>query len=107
MANDRNHGGRRKNTDPVVVGFREFCRNVVSHPEVKAKIEAAARANPEFALRVAEHGYGRPPQALDVSHNTGQVPLEFRILDVNGAAFAFGGGDLPAHAVPVPAKAPE
>ena len=51
----------------VTFAFREFCRTVVADPQVQSRIQEAARANPEFALRVAEHGFGRPPQALDVT----------------------------------------
>lgn len=57
---------RKRGRPREVEGFRSFCRSVVSNPEVQAAIAEAALKNPEFALRVAEHGYGRPPQALDV-----------------------------------------
>jgi len=85
-----------------VVAFREFCRTVVSDPAVQRKIKETAKKNPDFALRVAEHGFGRPPQALDVSHRTENGPLEFRILDATGADFSFGRNDLPTAAVPLP-----
>ena len=96
----------RRNRDPVVIGWRDFCRKVVSDPAVQAKIKSTALENPEFALRLAEHGYGRPPQALDVKVANDR-PLEFRILDATGAAFAFGGGDLPTRSIPLPTKASE
>jgi len=96
----------RRNRDPIVIGWRDFCRSVVSDPAVQAKIKATALESPDFALRLAEHGYGRPPQALDVKvANDG--PLEFRILDAAGAAFAFGGGDLPTRSIPLPTEASE
>ena len=101
-------GKGRGNPDPIVVGFREFCRSVVSDPRVQAKIQETALANPEFALRLAEHGYGRPPQALDVKFgNSNDGPLEFRILDATGADFAFGRHDLPTRSVPLPTAATE
>jgi len=106
MAGVKGRSGRR-NRDPIVTGFREFCRDVVSDPKVQAKIRRQALANPDFALRVAEHGFGRPPQALDVSHRTENGPLEFRILDATGADFAFGRNDLPTAAVPLPTGAVE
>ena len=68
----RSGTGRHKR-DPVVIGWRDFCRTVVSDPRVQAKIQETALANPEFALRLAEHGYGRPPQALDVKVNDGRA----------------------------------
>jgi len=101
----RSGTGRHKR-DPVVIGWRDFCRTVVSDPRVQAKIQETALANPEFALRLAEHGYGRPPQALDVKV-ANEGPLEFRILDAAGAAFAFGGGDLPTRSIPLPTEATE
>lgn len=92
------HGGRR-NIDPTVVGFRQFCRDVISNPKVKAKIEAAALRNPEFALRLAEHGYGRPPQALDVRLGNADVG-GFRCTFDDGTPIGYG---LPATALPLPA----
>lgn len=65
-----------------------------------------AKGNPDPFLKAFEHGYGRPPQALDVSHRS-EGPLEFRILDATGATFAFGGGDLPTRSVPLPTEITE
>lgn len=104
MAGVKGRSGRKR--DPNIIGFRDFCRSVVSDPKVQAKIHATALANADFALRLAEHGYGRPPQALDVKVGSSS-PLEFRILDATGAAFAFGGHDLPTRSIPLPTEASE
>lgn len=101
-------GGKRTGAGrpKEVLGWRDFCRSVIGDPRIQAAIKARALRNPDFALRVAEQGYGRPPQALDVSHRS-EGPLEFRILDATGAIFAFGGGDLPTRSVPLPTEATE
>jgi len=46
--------------------FRAFCRDIITRPEVLAVLEAEALANPTFALKLAEHGIGRPFQAVYV-----------------------------------------
>ena len=62
-------GGRRPGAGRPVeaVGFRSWCRAVMERPEIRAAIERHAREDPWFALKIAEHGYGRPPQSLDVN----------------------------------------
>lgn len=47
--------------------FRKWCRKVAADPEVQKLMHDTARENPEFALKVCEHAYGRPPQALDIT----------------------------------------
>ena len=103
MAGVKGRSGRK----PDTTGFRSWCRSVVDRESVKTLIAAKAEADPEFALKVAEHGYGRPPQALDVHVGNDNGPLEFRILDATGAAFEFGRNDLPTRAVPLPTAATE
>ncbi len=62
--------------------FREFCRDIITRPEVLAVLEAEALANPMFALKLAEHGIGRPFQsvlvqgAVEVQHCIRTVQLE-------------------------------
>jgi hypothetical protein len=63
MAGVKGRSGRR----PQATGFRDWCRRIALDPEVQKGIEQEAKENPEFALKVAEHGFGRPPQSLDVS----------------------------------------
>lgn len=105
MAGVKGRSGR-KNRPPEVIGFRDFCRNVIANPKVQAGITRRALRDPEFALRVAEHGFGRPPQALDVKIGGDNGPLEFRILDAAGNPFTLGGA-VPAAAVPLPGEAAE
>ena len=38
-------------------------------PKVRKLVKAECEKNAQFALRVAEAGFGRPPQALEVSMN--------------------------------------
>ncbi len=118
-------GGKRANSGrkQTVTGGREWVRDIVDEPERRQRfinaLDAAlvgwARSkNPSEAagaavaayLRAFEHGYGRPPQALDVKV-ANDNPLEFRILDATGADFAFGGGDLPTRSVPLPTAVAE
>jgi len=54
------------------------------------------------------YAHGRPHQAMAVAvSNEESGPLEFRILDAAGAAFAFGGGDLPTRSIPLPTEVAE
>ena len=79
MANG--HGGARKGAGRKTLkfGFRKWCREVVMDKEVQEQIKAEAKTNPHFALKLAEHGFGRPPQSLDVKVNdiTGLFVAEF------------------------------
>jgi len=98
VAGAKGRSGRK----PDATGFRAWAREVVDRESTRKLIADKADSDPDYALRLCEHAYGRPPQALDVSHRTEDGPLEFRILDVTGAAFAFGGGDLPTRSLPLP-----
>ncbi len=103
--------GRRKG-NVNVVGGRARMRTAVDDEDRWTRFIATvdaqlAKGNPDPFLKAFEHGYGRPPQALDVSHRTQDGPLEFRILDATGADFAFGGGDLPTRSVPLPTAVAE
>jgi hypothetical protein len=80
--------------------------SLVGWARSKNPSEAAGAAVAAY-LRAFEHGYGRPPQALDVKVGNSDGPFEFRILDAAGAAFAFGGGDLPTRSIPLPTEASE
>lgn len=60
--------GRRTGERPGERGaFRTWCKKVALDPVVQKLMHDTARENPEFALKVCEHAYGRPPQALDIS----------------------------------------
>lgn len=60
-------GARPGSGRKPVTGFREFARRTVMDPEVLAAIAGRAKVDPEYALKLAEAGFGRPPQALDVA----------------------------------------
>jgi hypothetical protein len=51
---------------PHVTGYRQKMRDITLLPEVLEGIVARAKLDPEFALKCAEHGFGRAPQALDI-----------------------------------------
>jgi hypothetical protein len=92
-----------------VVGFRAWCRAVVERPEVRAALERYALENPEFALRLAEHGFGRPPQALDVRQcaiDDGR-PIEYVVRLDDPEAHARGEAQraVPVAALGLPVKA--
>lgn len=60
--------GRRIAEQPGQRGeFRKWCRKVALDPDVQELMHRTAKENPEFALKVCEHAYGRPPQALDIT----------------------------------------
>ena len=63
MAGKKGRSGRK----PSATGYRAWCREVADRDDIRAAILGKAQQDPDFALKVAEHGYGRPPQALDVS----------------------------------------
>lgn len=83
MAGVKGRSGRK----PKAVGFRQWCRDVVMQPEVLEAMKTRAKTDTDFALKLSEHGFGRPPQALDVKVAGGSKPLRFELP---------GSGDLPA-----------
>ena len=94
MGAKRNQGGRPKGTVKVA-GTRAWFRNIVENPELRAQVESVIR---EAVLKgdltdywkAVEHGFGRPPQALDVKVGPGEGgPLVFEVqLDDGSPAFA-------------------
>lgn len=103
MAGVKGRSGRK----PDTTGYRAWCRSVVDRDTVRSLIAAKAESDPDYALRLCEHAYGRPPQALDVTLGNGEDgPIEFRIVDATGAPFALGAG-MVAAALPVPGEAAE
>lgn len=54
----------------VVTNFRQICREIVLSKKVMDQIRALAEKDGAFALDVAAHGFGRPPQSLDITQNT-------------------------------------
>lgn len=62
--------GRRNGEGPAAFergAFRAWCKKVALDPVVQKLMHETAKTNPEFALKVCEHAYGRPPQALDIT----------------------------------------
>ena len=47
-------------------GWREWCRQCAMQPEVLELIDQEAKRNPSYALEVAAHGFGKPPQGVTV-----------------------------------------
>ena len=95
------NGGARPGAGrkPTAVGFRQWCRDVVMQPEVLEALAERALYDTDFALKVAEHGFGRPPQSLDVSVATSEQPQEFRAFFADAEA-------VPAAALRVPEGPP-
>lgn len=81
-----------------VTGFRQRMRDVALLPEVLQGIIDRAKEDPEFALKCAEHGFGRPPQAMDIrATNVGpEQQLVYR-------ASLEGGYAIPSEATGIPA----
>lgn len=93
MAGKKGRSGRK----PEATGYRAWCRSVADRPEIRAKILARALEDPDFALRLAEHGYGRPPQALDVRlEGDSDSPLCYRALPEGGDAHTAPALGIPA-----------
>lgn len=66
-------GGKRKGAGKPqsVAGTRAWLRKMCENPDMRAKVEAAVRASVEEGdlsdyWKALEHGFGRPPQALDI-----------------------------------------
>ena len=63
------NGGRRPGSGRPRVEFRwrRWAREAFSkHPEIQQNLIEAAKVDPNIALKLAEHGWGRPPQSLTV-----------------------------------------
>lgn len=89
MANG--HGGRRPGAGRKCLPstWREWCRAVVNDPAVRKAILERAKRDPEFALRVADHGFGRPPQALGVTvSGDAKKPLVYQAVFADGGVAA-------------------
>ncbi len=80
MAGVKGKSGRKPNE--LALQFRAFCRELINSEKVLKTIRTQAIADPFFALKVAEHGIGRPFQsvhvqgAVDVQHSIRTVQLE-------------------------------
>ena len=91
MANG--HGGKRNGAGrkPTRFGFRSWCRDIVLGDDVLKGIADKAKTDPEFALRLAEHGFGRPPQSLDIKGGAADGKTVYAVelpgADLTAAAF--------------------
>lgn len=91
-------GGRRENQTgrpKEATGFRAWARAVTLSEKVLACIQRKAEKDPVFALKLAEHGFGRPRQGLDIEV-AGQLGVGGQVIF--RAIFADG---LPVSAAPV------
>ena len=70
-------GGRGRPKSGAAEG-RAWCRKVVTSPEVMQMLEEAAKTDPAVALKLFEHGFGRPPQSLTLSSERFTVSVEHR-----------------------------
>lgn len=68
MAGAKGRSGRKPNQ--LGIYFREAMRDIATSDKVIKLIEAQAQTDPIFALRVAEHGFGRPFQAVHVTRGS-------------------------------------
>ena len=98
-------GAGRKDS---VVGGRAWLRSIADDPARRLRVESAidkaitkGELGPIF--HAFEHGYGRPPQALDIK--LGNADAEgFRCVFDDGTPIGHG---LPATALPLPAGVAE
>lgn len=52
-------------------------------PKVQKSIREAAEVNPEIAIKLSEHGFGRPPASLELTGPGGapvSIGITFRFL---------------------------
>ena len=89
--------GSGRGGKPNATGFRQKMRDLALDPDVIESIIARAKVDPEFALKCAEHGFGRAPQALDIraSNVDPAQQLIYR-------ASLEGGYAIPAEATGIP-----
>ena len=84
----RGRGAPRGNQNARRVGGahdrgRDWARKIVDDPKRRKAFEAAVDAQlkgggGDLFLRCFDHGYGRPPQALDVKVKTPGIDLQFK-----------------------------
>jgi len=81
-------GGKRAGAGrkPSATSFRQWCKDVWADPVVQENLLARAKESPEFALKIAEHGFGRPPQALQISGEVSHNVHREIVIDENGQA---------------------
>ena len=80
-------------------------RNLASDPEALRKVTERAKNDPEFWLRIFEHGFGRPPQAIDVRGSLTDPSEQHIYRAVLSDGVAFSEDPDPATAPVLPAEA--
>lgn len=73
----------------LTLAFREFCRKVINEPEVLERLRQEALTNPMFALKLAEHGIGRPFQALHIKADVETTDHRIREVQLHDGSPAF------------------
>ena len=66
---------------PKPFNFRRWCREVSMSEKARKLVQKKVETDPDFALKVAEHGYGKAPQSLALSGAEGgpvKVEIEIR-----------------------------
>ena len=98
MAGVKGKSGRTPNK--LGLYWREACRDIATSDKVLKLVKAAAESDPVFALRVAEHGFGRPFQAVHVKGRLDHEHTQIRTVELQdgNAAFAETPG-LPAKGI--------
>ena len=66
-------------------GFRDFCRRTVMSRLVRLGLIRRARLDPEFALKLAKHGFGAEPQAVQVNVDHREVKRVVYVVQLPGA----------------------
>ena len=85
--------GAKRGRPTKVAGTRKWFREIVEDPDRRQKvidvIDAGIKAgNLCDYWKAVEHGFGRPPQALDVKIGGGDEALEFEIKFADGSPAA-------------------
>ena len=87
------HGGKRPGSGPEVkiAGTRKWFRDIVENPDLRSRVEKiiqaeVAQGQLENWWKAVEHGFGRPPQALDIRTPPGQGPLVYLVAHEGDAA---------------------
>lgn len=85
-------GGARPNSGPnnPVQGTRKWFRSLVEDPKLRAKVEKIIAAEVDEGnltnyWKAVEHGFGRPPQALDVKVGGGDKPVRY-VAEIAGGS---------------------
>ena len=93
------HGGRRQGSGKKAIAgkFRSTCREIVESEKVQKLFRDTAETDAHFALKLAEHGWGRPPQSLDIKvAGDSDQPIVHEVTMPGGAPLSASVAGLPA-----------